>query len=543
MTTPEPQTKRSGLQDLMCLLRAYWVPLLASALLLLGFSSLLSYYWVTWDEKDSYYSHGPLVPLLFCVMLWMGRKRLSAVKASSSWVGLPMLAISLALNTVGRALAWHWLSSVALFLAIFGTVLCILGVKWSKLLFAPVLFLITMVPMTPVALDMFTGRYQIVSTTIAAKFLQLTADGVVQSGNTIVASGLPCPLLVGGPCSGLKLFIALIMCSWFLAYVLEGAWWNRILLVGSSFPFSIIINSLRVLMIAYVGLWTGSEQAIRSFHDYSGYIALGVSAVMVLGLARLMGMRQFRTFDPPTHKDGVAATTTRLALNGPRLAGLCLLIALVLSQWGVHDLYELPKGHIDRHAIPSEVGSWRGRDMVIDDETRTKLAMGDLLSREYIDSHEPSTQVQVFIDAAYDTSAFHDPHICLPGHGLKIESQKIVTLEFDRPRKSLVKATILKTTDDYGAVGMVIYWYMLGRRSFPSTLELQWLNCRLRLRDLGRVVLNPFATRAIRKELQTRQLVWYRFSVQADDERTCERQLKAFVPAFIANVQRFGESN
>ena len=107
-----------------------------------------------------------------------------------------------------------------------------------------------------------------------------------------MAGGLPGPLTVGAACSGLKLAMASLMVSWFMAYVFAGAWWRKAVLVAASLPLSMMVNSLRVLIIGVVGLRTGSAAAMASVHDWSGYICLGLCAALLFLVAVLANDRR-----------------------------------------------------------------------------------------------------------------------------------------------------------------------------------------------------------------------------------------------------------
>ncbi|MGB9619215.1 MAG: exosortase-associated EpsI family protein, partial [Armatimonadota bacterium] len=364
---------------------------------------------------------------------------------------------------------------------------------------------------------------------------------VTQYGNTIVSSGLPGQtLLVGSPCSGLRLLISLITFSWFFTYVIRAAWWKKAILVCMSFPLSIFINSLRVTMIGYVGFWTASEEAMHRFHDYSGYIGLVICFAILFGTAKLLRAGDLCTGTSASEEESRVKFWPRPIGGGAYFVVVLVVFVLAaLFSSLVPPLYDLPKGRIDRKNIPTSFGVWVGQDVPIDPGVKEVLSQGDLLSRVYRDTASTGRRVDVFIDASFDVSAFHDPHLCLPGGGSPVTSDKVITLRFTKPRPISVKATVLQAGGDYGTF-LVIYWYMLGPKSFPGTPDMVQANRDAKMSDLLRIVSRPWQIEQVRREVRSRQFVWYRFSTDVYDEKGDEVFLKDFIRQFVANMPNFG---
>ena len=66
---------------LIGVVRCYWPMLLAGTLFIaMQWVFPFNDWWRTWEKPHSYYSHGPLVPLISLFMVWANRKRLAQVK-------------------------------------------------------------------------------------------------------------------------------------------------------------------------------------------------------------------------------------------------------------------------------------------------------------------------------------------------------------------------------------------------------------------------------------------------------------------------------
>ena len=527
-------------QTATSIVATYWPLIIIGLLFVVIQSSVLADWWNIWMEKDGYYSHGPLVPFIAGFMVWMNRHRLARTQISNSWFGLVLLLAFLPTHVIGLLMGLRVLYGVAFFLCVYGALLLLLGSRMTRILFIPVLFLLTMMPVASWMLDNATGSFQLISAAVATKFLQLTSGyDAVQYGNSIKSSGLPELLLIGSPCSGLRLLISLFTFSWFFVYAVNGAWWKKVVLLALSFPLSIFINSLRITMIGFVGFWTYSPEAMHKFHDYSGYIGLVVCFVILFGIAKLLGIGDFRV-DKPDPAD--ASDDPRPKLVGGGRAGLTVVLVFVIgavSSGMISPLYSLPKGHVHRENVPMSFGTWTGRDLPIDKGTRIMLHKGDLLSRAYTDAGDTGREVYVFIDAGVDLSAFHDPHLCLPGGGTPITKDRVITLSLTKPRPITVKASIIKASGDNSS-DLVLYWYMAGERSYPRTEDIGQVNRANRLDDLARVIRRPWDLSDLRRDINSRQFVWYRFNTEVTDDVNDEAFLRKYVSEFIADVRDFG---
>lgn len=539
-----PQERRTGFQQsVKTAVAAYWPAMVAGLLFIVIQWPVLLNWWEVWSEKEGYYSHGFLVPFIAGFMLWINRNALARAEIRPSWLGLVLLLIFLPTHALGLLLGLRAVYGVAFFLCIFGAMLMLFGWRITKIASVPILFLITAIPIASWMLDNATAGFSLISATVATKFLQLTSGhDITQFGNSIYSPALPGQhtLLVGTPCSGLRLLISLLTFSWFFVYVTNGALWKKVVLMSMALPLSIFINSFRITMIGYVGFWTDSTDAMHTFHDYSGYIGLVICFAILFGVAKLMKAGEVRTGEPAVEQDAEMKPRQKpLGGKAQRTVVFVLFAAAAVFSSTVRPLYDLPKGHLNRAGVPMTIGQWTGQNLSIDDSTTTTLGQGDLMSRVYVDP-QSNRQIQVFMDASLDISAFHDPHRCLPGGGAPIASDKVITITFKKPRPFTIKATVLETTGDYGNT-LVIYSYLLGHNSFAGTVDMQYANRWNKLSDTKRVITAPWDTNQLRKDILSRQFVWYRFSTEAYGDGNDQKYLIGFIRQFAAQVEGFGE--
>ncbi|MFQ3550247.1 MAG: exosortase/archaeosortase family protein [Armatimonadota bacterium] len=522
-------------------LKQYWHLVLIFILLLFAQWPMIKDWVNIWFVDDSYYSHGPLVPLIVIFMIWINRQKLAETPIKPTWIGLILMLIAFPVHSMALLLELRIMYMFTFFFGLFGAVLMLLGFRMFKILFMPLMFLITMIPIADWMLDSLTARFMLISTYVAHKMLIISGYDVALYGNTINSYGLPQPLLVGTPCSGLRLIISLITFGWFFTYVIKGAAWKKLVLMLTTFPLAIFINSLRITMIGYAGFWTGSKDAMMKFHDYSGYIGLIICFVILFGIAKLLRMGDFVFNEPqePIVKTERPKTELSASKKMAIFVGVVFVMMGMVSNF-VTPLYDLPKGKIPENLITERFDNWVGNEIEIQDNVVEILGKGDLRNLIYVDTNS-GRQVNVFIDAALDLSAFHDPHLCMPGGGSPITKDLPIKLSFKEPKEIDVNATVLQATSDYGTA-LVLYWYMDGENSYPRTENLGPLKRKYIFSDISRLIRNPFALDEIRQDVRERQFIWYRFStaIVEDEEKDLE-YLKEFIYKWVANAEGFGK--
>ena len=158
----------------VALVRAAWIAAILAAFLASERQTLV-HFWRIWEAPDTYYSHGPLVPILAVLMARMNHARLRQSPVAPSRLAVLFAAAAAILHVFGAATGFEELSGLAFLLAVFAVILCLRGLRAARVLLWPVLFLVTMIPLPQIALDSITARYQILSSFVAAQVLRMAA--------------------------------------------------------------------------------------------------------------------------------------------------------------------------------------------------------------------------------------------------------------------------------------------------------------------------------------------------------------------------------
>lgn len=518
----------------------YWPMIIAGGLFLAMYWDFFAYLVDQWGVKQSYYSHGPLVPAIALFMIWSNRKRMATIKVEASWLGLLLILPCVPIFMFGRWTGSSALVSFTFLPVMVGAMLMLTGPRMTRLLLFPILFLFFMIPLPSTLLDSATFKVQMQSTTLAAKILGLTYD-VTQHGAIIESGDLPEPLVVGTPCSGFRLLISLLTFTAFFVYMVQTTAWKKALMVLLAFPLSLFINSLRITMIGYAGIWTGSADAMHKFHDWSGYLNLVICFAILFGFARILKADKFGLPDPAVSIPSEQSASKAGIWCGMRRLGLLLTLALlVVSNIMIPPLKLSAKGKLNRSAIPTTFGHWTSNEIPVDETVREVLKTGDMTQRVYVDS-TTGRQIMVFIEAARDANAFHDPHSCLPGGGSPITQDKLLRIKIDKPRPMTINATMLQATSTYGS-SIVVYWYMHNAETYPTTPAMRRAMRKAQLNDFQEIVFHPGSVETVTKRTYDNQWYWYRFSTEIwQDAQTDLKDLSAFIRQLVMRVEGFGE--
>lgn len=268
----------------------YALMAISVAILIVLYIPTFRAWWYAWTVKDSYYSHGMLIPPISGFIIYLKRKDVRSLAVEPSPLGWLLL-----LPALGIAILASWSDTTSIVglmlpLIIAGAVILLFGKAIFRQLLFPIAFLYFMCVIPSFLITVISFKIQMLSTKGGTLLLKLLGFSAEREGVLIYMPYIT--VKVGAPCSGFRLLISLLAFSTLYAYLKEGPVWGKLTLVASTLPLSLIINSLRIAMIGIVGNSLGSE-AMHKFHDYSGYIVLVLAFLFLSLLSRWVGCRKF----------------------------------------------------------------------------------------------------------------------------------------------------------------------------------------------------------------------------------------------------------
>jgi exosortase len=249
------------------------------------FAPDLLLWWRVWRDPDSFYAHGPVVPVLAGLLIWIDWKRIASVEARPSLWGLVLVIPALLLVTFSRWTYIYFLAGFAWLLFVPGAVWLLHGWKLMRALLGPIALMFYFLPMPAEVIEPISLPIQEYSTAWATRYLNCAMLPAVRDKTLI---HLPHYLMdVGIQCSGFKLLVGLMMFATFLAAAHQGVWWQKALLVVGCIPLATIVNATRIALNGVVGEKIG-YQAGLTFHDNAGIFVWSMSFLsLYLGMTLL----------------------------------------------------------------------------------------------------------------------------------------------------------------------------------------------------------------------------------------------------------------
>ena len=264
---------------------------LIGILLLALFYPTLKWLVGEWLGND-YYSHGPLVPLISAFLAWRlwvnWPPEQRQIKPAT--IGLLPLGVGLTVYLYALLQRAYFAASLAMIVIIAGLVWYLLGTAALRRFAFPIGFLFFMVPLPfveplSVPLAQFTGA-------LSAAIVRLFGVPITVNGAQI---SLPnAELVVGAQCSGLRSIVTLMTLVALVIFLVEGAWWKKLLLALSSIVIAGLGNVIRVASLLVVANIWGADAAFKYYHDYSGIVFFLSALALLLSFSWVLGCREIR---------------------------------------------------------------------------------------------------------------------------------------------------------------------------------------------------------------------------------------------------------
>lgn len=244
--------------------------ILSGILLFLMYLPSFIWMWDRWFARDSYYSHGILIPFVTIFLIWQKRGILSKIKTESSPWGLRLLFLAVAIHLLSSLFRVYFTSGFSIIIALFGLVLHFYGSKMLKELLFPISFLVFMVPLPMVIIANISFRLKIFAAHIGVNVLNQMGLTCTQQGSAIVMRHAY--VVVDDVCSGLRSLITLMALGSLFSFWMKSTPIKKTLLFLSTIPIAVLTNVMRIIFLAFVSEVWGAKVATGHLHDISGFI-------------------------------------------------------------------------------------------------------------------------------------------------------------------------------------------------------------------------------------------------------------------------------
>lgn len=272
-------------------MRTYWKPaLLVGLLLYLYLPTLIDLGKVLINDPNS--SHGLLVPPIVGYLIWRRRARLAEVTKAASPVALLVVLAGAVLLPLGQAAEVSALPPLSLLIVLAGVIWHIWGWGVVRVLLFPALLLLFALPWPGLLVETMTFQLSLFASKAAAATLNLLGIAAVREGVMIHMGGYT--FEVAAPCSGIRSMAALMTLGALCAFLLKGSRLRRLILFATVPPLAMLGNAVRIVVILLIARTWGTKAAEGFYHDFSGIIVFMVTFLLLLAVARLIGLKQIK---------------------------------------------------------------------------------------------------------------------------------------------------------------------------------------------------------------------------------------------------------
>jgi exosortase D (VPLPA-CTERM-specific) len=412
-----------------------------------------------WMESEEY-NYGPLIPVLAVAMVARDLRR-SNVGEGPGWIGFCLLLIGLVFGMFGKVAAFVYLAEIGIFFFLVGLFASAAGDARARAAWPGLLYLGFGIPLARLLQANLSAQLQLISSQIGAGTIRIFGIPVFLDGNIIDLGAIQ--LEVAAACSGLRYLFPLASFGFLCAYLYKGPGWQRLLILVSTVPITILLNSLRIGVTGILVDRFGIEAAQGFFHDFEGWLIfcacvtilfLEMKVLCLLGGDRSLLRRLDFSWPDNAPKAAARGTAAKSAIAA---------LAITVAAAAVFPVLKLPDANAPSRAefthFPRNIDRWSGTDLTVDAAALDNLKPTDYLSVNFVDLAQQES-VALWI-AYYSTQeigeAIHSPRICIPAGGWRISQIKPVALNLGDEAGALeVNRAIIQKGNDRA---LVYYWF------------------------------------------------------------------------------------
>lgn len=267
-------------------LKFHTTEILLAGIFILTYIPTLFWMWDRWFSRDSYYSHGILVPFVTGFLIWQRRKELALIQPESCRGGMPLIITGILIHILSSLFRVYFTSGFSMLIVLTGMILHFYGWKILRSIVFPIGFLIFMIPTPLVVIANISFKMKLFAAQIATAALNNMGLLAIREGSFIKMQHAY--VIVDDVCSGLRSLISLTALGSIFAYGMKAPMLKRILLFLSTIPIAIITNVVRVVFLASLSEIWGPQFATGFLHDLSGFAVFALAFLLLYAVGKLL---------------------------------------------------------------------------------------------------------------------------------------------------------------------------------------------------------------------------------------------------------------
>ncbi len=435
-------------------LRLVALPVLLLAVYSVSLSNLVNQWW-----NSPEYGHGLFMPLISCYIVWRQRATLAGMLLEPSRWGYVVLVSSLVLLLAATLADIESVKHYSFCFALIGLALLYGGWKLLRLCALPILLIVLVIPLPYLLISSLTAGLQLISSELGTWLIRAFGIPVFLEGN-IIDMGVY-KLQVVEACSGLRYLYPLLSISLLVTHFLRTPLWFKVLIVLSTVPITIFMNSLRIAITGLLVKNYGNEVAEGFLHDFEGWVVFLaafvclMAEVWVYSILAKKGNNIYALFDFDSPQSLDAPIRTSLG-NAVYISALITIITLGSSSlyFAFSNTVVIPERKLFSE-FPMRVDGRNVSLYSFEQDVLDILKPDDYFVGNYLSMQDqPIGLYMVYYSQQKDGSALHSPKVCIPGGGWIVEDSQEISFPVSESSLTVNRVLIRRGEQKQ----LVYYW-------------------------------------------------------------------------------------
>ncbi|MBF0478090.1 MAG: exosortase/archaeosortase family protein [Candidatus Omnitrophica bacterium] len=267
--------------------RKNWQVLTTFGLLILAYVPVIFWMWDRWFARDSYYSHGILIPFVSGYLIWQKWAEIKNTPVvPSKRRGSIITLAGILVYILASLFRVYFVGGFSMFAVLIGLIMYFYGWQVLRKIWVPVALLLFMFPLPLVIITNISFRMKMLAAKIAAVILNHIGIPALREGSMIYMRHAY--VVVDDVCSGLRSLISLLALGAIFAYISSKTKVKKWILFFSTVPIAVITNVVRVVILASIAEIWGSQYTKGFVHDTTGFLIFAVAFILLYAVGRLL---------------------------------------------------------------------------------------------------------------------------------------------------------------------------------------------------------------------------------------------------------------
>ncbi len=432
----------------------------------------------SWDTPE--YSHAYLIPVISAFIIWQKYSEISLTKFEGSWIGTAIVLLGIFCWYLGELSTLFIIIKYAFLLALFGLVLSFSGIKNIHYFSFAVLLLFFTIPLPNFLYNNLSSYLQLISSKLGVEVIRLFGISVFLEGNVIDLGNYK--LQVVEACNGLRYLFPLITLGVITAYFYQEKFWKKCVVVISTVPITIFMNSLRIGVIGILVEYWGIEMAEGFLHDFEGWIifmcCFGILLTEMWLLTRLTSKRKFSdvlSIEVPSKINKTNIQYMTRSIPSQLTASVIMLCSAAVAYSVLPERIEITPDRSSFIQFPYEISSWKSNRKAMEKKFINALKFEDYLLANYSKDNSTLELYIAYYDSQRKGESAHSPRSCLPGAGWRIADRNTVEIPYiDKSgiehAINVNRMLVQKADEKY----LMYYWFKQRHRNLTNEYLVKW---------------------------------------------------------------------